>query len=533
MPRTETLRIAHFADRTLCGPADAKALDAAHVRNTGRAFISPSQQAVVAPDDPVVRTLGLLLQQEDECPRELWHADLSVRRLAAAQRGNELDAYSTTDGVSDSLFTHGYRVVPLPDTSTVRSLLDARYGIVTNIYRDLTSDSNALVGAEFTRLGNRITAYGRGVDFETAERLCLLELVERHAMYGPQRLLLQSTLAAMEAGHRVLRPEEVLHYVQEAVPGLRDPFDPCAKMGWVNGVDLREGTEIWLPAQLAYLAVEGETVWGCETSNGVALGATDAEAQLFALTELVERDAFMTFWFGRRVPRKVITDSLPVDARRRIAEATDAGAVVHVLDLSVLAGLAVIMVVVLGRDSTVATYQSTAAHPDPAQALSSALDEALVGFHVYERNPDVPGPELRPEEVASLNDHVRWAAHRNQGHIYDWVLADPVLVDFDQVRGAADTPGCASAASAHEFLECLLAGPLAELRCIGVDLSTRLSNSIGCRVWRVLSPDVSPMWFGYQQRRINRRALRARLRAAGGSGVLPAPGEVPLVHPYA
>ena len=92
MPRTETLRIAHFADRTLCGPADAKALDAAHVRNTGRAFISPSQQAVVAPDDPVVRTLGLLLQQEDECPRELWHADLSVRRLAAAQRSNELDA---------------------------------------------------------------------------------------------------------------------------------------------------------------------------------------------------------------------------------------------------------------------------------------------------------------------------------------------------------------------------------------------------------------------------------------------------------
>ena len=76
MPRTETLRIAHFADRTLCGPADAKALDAAHLRNTGRAFISPSQQAVVAPDDPVVRTLGLRTSVRASCGTPTFPCDV-------------------------------------------------------------------------------------------------------------------------------------------------------------------------------------------------------------------------------------------------------------------------------------------------------------------------------------------------------------------------------------------------------------------------------------------------------------------------
>ncbi|XCB29010.1 YcaO-like family protein [Arcanobacterium hippocoleae] len=372
-----------------------------------------------------------------------------------------------------------------------------------------------------------------GANFEEAERLCLLELVERHAMYTPHRPLLQSTMAAMESQYRILHPDDILHYVVDFVPGSRHPFDPRAEVCWVGGMDLRKGNELWLPAQLAYLTVEGESAWALETSNGVALGATDAEAQLFALAELVERDAFMTFWFGRRTPRKVDIASLPSDAHLRITEMTDHGNEVHVLDLSVLPGLAVIMVVVLGRNSTVATFQSTAAHPDPVKALHNALDEALVGFRVYERNPEIPGLALQPEEVTDLNDHIRWAAHRRQEHIYDWALAEADSVDFDHVTGSVVIPSCASALSARELLDGLLSDPLADLNFIGVNLSTPLSESIGCRVWRVISPDVSPMWFGFQHRRVNERALRTRLRAAGYNGSLSEGQEVPIVHPYA
>lgn len=533
MLKNKKIEVNHFADRTLFGSVKLEALEAAYIRNTGRTFVSPLLEDTSFSRDSIVDAIVRLLQQQDTCSRELWHSDFSVRKLEASHRESELNAQVVSGGLSDAPFTYGYRVVPRPDTNPIRNLLDPRYGMVTNIYRDLASTSDALVGAEFACRGERITAYGRGANFEAAERLCLLELVERHAMYTPRRPLLQSTLATMEAQYRVLRPEDILHYVEDSVPGSRHPFDPRSKVGWVSGVDLRKESEVWLPAQLAYLTVESEDAWAQETSNGVALGATNAEAQLFALTELVERDAFMTFWFGRQAPRKIDIASLPSSAHHRITQMTDSGVDVHVLDLSIFPGIAVIMVVILSSDSTVATFQSTAAHPHPAKALHNALDEALVGFRVYERNPEVPGSAIQPEDVTSLTDHVRWAAHRQQEHIYDWALSESNTVDFDHVTGAAKVPSCASAASARELLGSLLAGPLAELRCIGVDLSTPLSESIGCRVWRVISPDVSPMWFGYHNRRVNERALRTRLRATGGSSILPAPQEVPLVHPYA
>ncbi len=73
-----------------------------------------------------------------------------------------------------------------------------------------------------------------------------------------------------------------------------------------NEVCLVPAQEIWFNTR----RLSGENIVIRPTTNGCALGRSLEEAALFALFELIERDAYLTMWYLRRPCRKVVPESV-------------------------------------------------------------------------------------------------------------------------------------------------------------------------------------------------------------------------------
>jgi ribosomal protein S12 methylthiotransferase accessory factor YcaO len=147
------------------------------------------------------------------------------------------------------------------------------------------------------RLRGAQTGYGRGLDVHRARISCLMEIVERcsaFASFEPDRVpgaraglrLRRGGADELEAqGLRVLD----LHRMRLEVPYQGDV------LSWVAGEEAAETgpRKVWVPAQLAFLFAnldEAGLTSGI-SSNGLGAGATQAQARLSGLLEVIERDA--------------------------------------------------------------------------------------------------------------------------------------------------------------------------------------------------------------------------------------------------
>ena len=385
-------------------------------------------------------------------------------------------------------------------------------------------------------LGSPSVDYGGGshADDLQARAAALGEAIERYsAAYVPHDRLVHAT--AEELGPAAVDPDRfaLFHERQLAAPHFPfKPFTASTRLHFVAGYSLADGSRAFLPAQLVYLGTpphDGARI-GYPTSNGLACGATRAEAVLGGLLELVERDAVMIAWAGSlSLPHLDWSDEPELlELERRYFAPSRLR--YSVLDGSSLLDVPVAIAVLHGPPGErTALALGGGCAPTVATAWSKALAEA---FSVYRwlstkaaQDPPPAVPEAR--HICSFDEHMLfYADDANAG------LA--AFLDASLERTPARRVPRLAAGEPRRVLDDLVARLARHgVSAYAVDVTAPDVASLGLHVARVIAPELCPLDVVHAARYLGGRRLYGAARDAGlASTALRFEDVNPHPHPF-
>src|SRR5579859_1845477 len=148
---------------------------------------------------------------------------------------------------------------------------------------------------------------GKGMTLDAARISALGEAVERYSSdwLDPEEILYARWADLDGPG---VHPTDLVLYAPEQYARIPyAPYEEATTLGWVRGRSLVTGARVYIPALAAGMGYQaelpGEYLFSVN-SNGLAAGATLANAILAAVYEICERDAFMITWFNRLPTRR-------------------------------------------------------------------------------------------------------------------------------------------------------------------------------------------------------------------------------------
>lgn len=356
--------------------------------------------------------------------------------------------------------------------------------------------------------------YGAAECRATAHGVALLESLERMASESPQKSrVTRGTFSDLRAKGAINPNSLGLHSPEQyALPGfLFSPFDVHRDYDWVEAYSLTEDRRKLVPASYAFyehashLPASERFVY--EVSNGCAVGSTYEEAILHGLLEVVERDAFLLWWYSQtrvqeiKVPRKTLA-----------GYRQDTGMNVRVFDITTEFGIPVALTVGVAAGREVPKIALAAgAHLDFNEATKRALSElAGTSAGVRRRLLDHETAERarmlsqRPTSVTEMEDH---------SLLFSTSYGERALAF--QLHGAPRYAGVdGRAGGRHETVtDGSLTGRIgkAGLEVIIVDQTTEVMSALNLRCVKVIVPGCMPMTFGHQHARLEGipRLLRA------------------------
>jgi ribosomal protein S12 methylthiotransferase accessory factor len=445
----------------------------------------------------------------------------------------------------------GVRLDAARDLDELRAMLagivDARTGIVRSLeidspgpalYPEAPRTATALLSA-YTEghyhahaCGDPQIGAGKGLTEVDAMIRATGEAVERYsASRFDRRACLRASVAEMKerksadpepgSGSDYLSPEELCLYEESQYARPDFPFvrlDERTSIDWVLGSWLDTGAPVYVPALPTYYNYPGSPGGSfCQvTSNGLAAGATRADAALRAAVELIERDAFMISWLARLPGRRIaLDDSIDAGTREVARQIEERGARLELYLLDVGLSVPTILAVALGdgRRWPGATV-AMAAHLSPRAAIRKAvLEQGHVG--PYLRRLMIEAREIipeRPEDIRTLKDHALYYFPPHRASAFAFLDA-----------------GTATPADSLEEPEDLSLGALvARLRAAGrrvaiVDVTSPDLVSSPFRIARALGPGFQQIHFGHALGQLG----NPRLLAMAPRGINPDP------HPMA
>jgi ribosomal protein S12 methylthiotransferase accessory factor len=412
------------------------------------------------------------------------------------------------------------------------AVVDWRYGPVLNVFRNERSPFS-LTAAEIARLNGseREGGFGRTGTYPSSQLIGLLEAIERigSAMPTARRTVVVGSYA--ELGEDALDPASL--GLQEdscyAHPDcLLVPYTPDARTRWVWGYSLRRRRPVLVPEHVAFYDVVAKGGrdphrFLYESSNGCATGGCLEEAILYALLEVIERDAFLMTWYRQIPVREVALD----DGDPQLGHLADRLAAhrytLHALDAPNEFGVpAIISAAVRVDDDGPKAFLAAGAHPDPRRAIRSAVAEVATNAVLY---PDqYPRHELlamlrEPERVKVLDDHVAlYTLPEAFGRMrFLFPSGRPVL-------SVAEAYPDWQRRWIHQDLTVVLDRLLRrvyelDMDVIVVDQTPPEPLGCGLRTVKALVPGTIPMTFGHVHRRTRNLP---RLTASSGPGTAPA-----------
>jgi len=378
--------------------------------------------------------------------------------------------------------------------------------------------------------------FGSGETAAEARTVAVLEALERYC--GLPRGPVLRHASALELGAAAVDPARlVLHagaqYRRARFPFA--PFDPSTARLWTAAYSVVAGREVAVPAELVFHRMRRATPSGspplrplaCQTSSGCAIGWSAAEAALYALLEVLERDALLRAWYERRPPESLALDTAEDPRVPRLREQLRArGYDAFAFDVTRPGlGVPAVWVMAVNRSGDgLRTLTGACCRPDPELAVVHALQEVA-------------------SALASMREH--YAGHRERaqrllvGDARVSTPADHALLyglpeAFDRLRFLFEGARSPDRLGAHFARRCAISRllPSRWLRAavaavvdsgadlLVADVTPADLRALGLTAVRALVPGALPMTFG---------AGRERLEGAGGLR-LACP---PLPHPLA
>lgn len=372
---------------------------------------------------------------------------------------------------------------------------------------------------------------GKGlVPFE-AQRGAIGEAIERYSASRNRTSDLHRASFAELTGDAI-DPRDLVLYdeaVYRSPTNPYVPFDPHAPMNWARGTWFGTDDPVWVPAHATFFEyrLEPDRQLFQITSNGLAAGASPADAAIRAVFELVERDATMLTWLCQLPARPVTLDgSLEAGEGGLQPGLVEVVGHMHALGIRIEmylidlgTGLPTIFCLGFGdgvRSPAVAS--SLACHADVRVAVYKALmEQAQIGPYLM----SVPA-ERRPttaEAVVSLEDHAFYYVAPGREDAFDFLRKgdEPPVALRDLPPSTFPTDVDGQTAYVAEALD------RAGLRVAVVDVTAPDVRLTPFSVVRAVGPHLQPIHFGYGLRRLDNPRLRERL---GPHGVHPDPHPV-------
>jgi ribosomal protein S12 methylthiotransferase accessory factor len=349
---------------------------------------------------------------------------------------------------------------------------------------------------------------GKGLTRGEAEISAFGEAIERYSACQWPEAVQRVALADLDGD--VLDPRDLALYDDEQYARPDFPyarFDPERVIDWVRGRWLDDGSRVWVPALAAYLyypAPREDTFCGV-TTNGLAAGASDEDAELRATLELLERDSFTLSWLSRSPPRPLTIDDALDDAMAETLRQLDYYAPeieFYLLDCDV--PVFVVACVSFGDgEEWPGAAVALGADLSPTAAVHKAiLEQAQVGLSLRRaiRAGNVK-PPASPVEIQSEVDHMNYYVPAERAGALDFWRADaqePVALSELPVP---ETNGLASL--------CALLRDSA-LRVAVADVTAPDVAGSHFRVSRALGPEIQQIHFGHGEAHLANPRLRAR-----------------------
>jgi len=252
-----------------------------------------------------------------------------------------------------------------------------------------------------------------------------------------------------------------------------------------------------------------EPTFVLESSNGVALGGSLQESRLFALLELVERDAFLNFWYKKVKVYEIDRSSIPEASRKEIEIFEREGRTVYLLDITFDIEIPTVLCIVISEIDSVSTYISTASHINPEIAIKNAIYECLVGHRVYSSNETMSKKTYNNDyDVVDMTDHVSHAAKKSYIENYRFLMYVLEKKSIKELYKEYYDGKYDSFNNASELLDYLLYEKMKDQEEIYfADLTTELSYKNGFYISKIVSPKMLAMTFGHRNRRINKERI--------------------------
>lgn len=384
--------------------------------------------------------------------------------------------------------------------------LDPHAGVVPGVVLDPQEDGLPIVAtaaaphvvAEDGSLRQLPVGWGKGATMAGAVISAMGEAVERYSasLPEPDRIV---WAAADDLAGDCLDPGR--YYTDEQLGRSGFPYvayDRSLVHPWVEGHCLVTGAPVWVPAVLAYLALDlkPENLVCQGTSNGLAASTDADDAALRAVLELVERDAFLTTWRTGTRARRLRLETGDLDPMLvGVIEAVEGlgGAVeVHVLSTTAC-GTAVVAVARGDGENWPGATVGLGADLDPRGAVRQAVLE-LGQTGPYLRRL-LRGGLVAPPSVAAVHtmiDHAAFYFPAERASAFDFLRSGEPPIALDELGpGPPRTlDGAAAALGA------------ANVRVVLVDVTASDVATGPFRVVRAVSPDLAPLSYGFGLERI-------------------------------
>ena len=371
---------------------------------------------------------------------------------------------------------------------------------------------------------------GRALDFRRADLSAAFEALERKcSSFEGRQPLVRGSFAALQARRPTVDPRALLLPPADEAPAdpRRPPFSPELELDWVEGHSLRLQAPILVPARAVFIGYRRDRWQLQESSNGCALGGSVEEASLHALLELIERDAFLMTWYGRRPCVRLELDSLKDRELLHLRDrAARMGHELRVWRTTVDTPVPSVWVMAVAREAPGArTLSGAGAHLTPARAVVSSLVEVLASLSLLGTAFDAErGRACRadPTQVVTGMDHFHLFGLPEQVSTLDF-LDTGGSAPLEEAFAGEARPGPGRGLT--DTLEWLVRGLLERHPdVLLVDLSPPRLARQGLRCVRALVPGMLPMTFGHRNRRVQGCARLERWRAPGaGAALLPHP----------
>jgi ribosomal protein S12 methylthiotransferase accessory factor len=401
-----------------------------------------------------------------------------------------------------------------------RRLVSDRVGIVSEVvFLETTPEEPAVYWAqsypaELGPLCGRATlnhGNATSADRDRATMKAVGESIERYcAAFCDDKQLVFANWQQLPGP--ALCPDDFALFSPRQYQAAKFPFAPFCRqtsVRWVEGHSLLKHRATWAPASRVYIPYDrapGEPVLDDLISTGLACGTSYASALLKALSEAVERDAYMIVWRNRLPCPHIDLDSAadPLTGalvQRLRRPGTTLRAILLTRDIPIT----VVLILMTRSDGPPWTIVASGAALSPGQALVLALEEAcLASIGMCREIADDPKFETKDDydHVVTMRDHGRAHALDPRLRAAAEFLTRPTeIVRLDDLPDPSIGDPVADLRTALDLIKPHVSD------VVGIDATTSDVDEAGFKVARVVVPELQPMDINHRHPHLGGRRL--------------------------